>query len=171
MFWGADNHAQHLETLTDVIIVFELMEGGDLYKYLCKQPEHRVSEEDARHIMHQVLAGVAHAHNQRICHRDLKLENILLKDDTLDVVKIADFGLSDFYRPGSTLRTSCGSLSYLAPEVFKSVPSAGPPIDVWGLGVILFALLCGRLPFEGPDLIGTKRPREVSLCHATAKCG
>lgn len=161
---------QHLETPTDVILVFELMEGGDLYKYLCKQPAHRLSENDARHLMHQVLAGVAHAHNQRICHRDLKLENILLKDDTLDVVKIADFGLSDFYRPGTTLRTSCGSLSYLAPEVFKGVASAGPPIDVWGLGVIMFTLLCGRLPFEGPDLIGTKRPRESMIRARILKC-
>lgn len=76
------------------------------------------------------------------------------------MVKIADFGLSDFYKPGAMMKTSCGSLSYLAPEVFRGTSNAGPPLDVWSLGVILFAIVCGRLPFEGNDLHGTNRPRE-----------
>ncbi len=85
-------------------------------------------------------------------------------------MKIADFGLSDFYRPGSTMKSSCGTLSFLAPEVFKGTANAGPPLDVWSLGVILFALLCGRLPFEGNDLASTKRPRDAVIKTRIMKC-
>lgn len=122
-----------------------------------------LTEDEARAPFHQVLSAVSYAHNQHICHRDLKLENLLLKSPSLDFVKVADFGLSDFYRPGSTQKTNCGTLSFLAPEVFKGTSNAGPPLDVWSLGVILFSLLCGRLPFEGPDLLGTKRPRDAVI--------
>jgi serine/threonine protein kinase len=79
-----------------------------------------------------------------------------LKGQSLAVVKIADFGLSAFYRPGATMKSSCGTLSFLAPEVFDGTSNAGPPLDVWSLGVILFALLCG-------DLTGTTRPREAII--------
>jgi serine/threonine protein kinase len=78
------------------------MEGGDLHKYLSSRgstsKEMAISEEDARPVFHQLLSAISYAHNQHICHRDLKLENILLKDKSLSLVKIADFGLSDFYR-------------------------------------------------------------------------
>jgi len=84
----------------------------------------------------------------------------LCSKNDLSTVKIADFGLSDFYKPGAMMKTSCGSISYLAPEVFRGTSNAGPPLDVWSLGVILFAVMCGRLPFEGSDLHGTNRPRE-----------
>eukprot|EP01035_Chromulina_nebulosa_P035816 gene35816-48155_t len=166
---------QHAESLNHVVLVFELMDGGDLLKYLQKQRTgiHKktcVPEDEARHIFYQVLSAVSYAHNQHICHRDLKLENILLKDHSTAVVKIADFGLSDFYRPGATMKTNCGTLSFLAPEVFKGTANAGPPLDVWSLGVILFAILCGRLPFEGPDLNGTKRPRDAVIKSRILKC-
>jgi serine/threonine protein kinase len=152
------------------------MEGGDLLKYLVKRKQYTgavkacLSEDEARHVFHQVVSAISYAHNQHICHRDLKLENILLKDNTLATVKIADFGLSDFYRPGAMIKSNCGTLSFLAPEVFKGTANAGPPLDVWALGVILFALLCGRLPFEGPDLIGTKRPRDAVIRSRITKC-
>ena len=93
-----------------------------------------------------------------------------LKDSSLSCVKIADFGLSAFYRPGSLVKSSCGTLSFLAPEVFRGTANAGPPLDVWSLGVILFALLSGRLPFEGPDLVGTKRPRDAVIKARIMKC-
>jgi serine/threonine protein kinase len=93
-----------------------------------------------------------------------------LKGPSLQTVKIADFGLSAFYRPGATMKSSCGTLSFLAPEVFNGTSNAGPPLDVWSLGVILFALLCGRLPFEGSDLNGTKRPREAIIRSRIIKC-
>jgi serine/threonine protein kinase len=167
---------QQLESHHHVVLVFELMEGGDLLKYLIRRqqamhtPRACLTENEARHVFYQVLSAVSHAHNQHICHRDLKLENILLKDSTLSLVKIADFGLSDFYRPGTVMKSSCGTLSFLAPEVFKGTANAGPPLDVWAMGVILFALLSGRLPFEGPDLIGTKRPRDAVIKSRIMKC-
>ncbi|GMF64803.1 unnamed protein product [Phytophthora lilii] len=154
-----------------------------------------LSEEDGVGLFSQILGGVGYAHNQHICHRDLKLENILLTKyvylptfstwcdlilTTLDIsmcskndistAKIADFGLSDFYKPGAMMKTSCGSISYLAPEVFRGTSNAGPPLDVWSLGVILFAIVCGRLPFEGPDLQGTNRPRENVIRNRIMRC-
>ncbi|RHY55200.1 hypothetical protein DYB34_001615 [Aphanomyces astaci] len=146
-----------------VVLVFELLEGfaGDLFHHLAQLPPGGVSEEEGALVFSQILAGVGYAHNQHICHRDLKLENILLQSkNDLNSVKIADFGLSDFYRPGAMAKTTCGSISYLPPEVFRGTSNAGPPLDVWSLGVILFAIVCGRLPFEGSDLKGSNRPRE-----------
>ncbi|KDO33668.1 CAMK/CAMKL protein kinase [Saprolegnia parasitica CBS 223.65] len=143
-----------------VVLVFELLDGGDLYHHLVHLPSGAgLVEEEGALVFSQILSGVGYAHNQHICHRDLKLENILLQND-LNSVKIADFGLSDFYRPGAMAKTTCGSISYLPPEVFRGTSNAGPPLDVWSLGVILFAIVCGRLPFEGSDLRGTNRPRE-----------
>eukprot|EP01034_Spumella_vulgaris_P024383 gene24383-30724_t len=167
---------QHMESAHHVVLVFELMQGGDLMKYLTARrdplPPHRaaLAEDECKHVFYQILSGVSFAHNQHICHRDLKLENVLLKDNTLNLVKIADFGLSDFYRPGATMKSNCGTLSFLAPEVFRGTSNAGPPLDVWSLGVILFAILCGRLPFEGADLMGTKRPRDAVIKSRIIKC-
>ncbi|KAF0700242.1 Aste57867_9197 [Aphanomyces stellatus] len=146
-----------------VVLVFELLEGGDLFHHLAHLPPGAggLTEEEGAIVFSQILSGVGYAHNQHICHRDLKLENILLQSkNDLNSVKIADFGLSDFYRPGAMAKTTCGSISYLPPEVFRGTSNAGPPLDVWSLGVILFAIVCGRLPFEGSDLKGSNRPRE-----------
>jgi serine/threonine protein kinase len=131
-----------------------------------------LSEDEARPLFHQLLSAISYAHNQHICHRDLKLENILLKGpgDTSQV-KIADFGLSDFYRPGAMMKSNCGTLSFLAPEVFRGTSNAGPPLDVWSLGVILFAVLCGRLPFEpGTESKDQKRTREQMIRSRIMKC-
>lgn len=156
----------HLDSQHHVILVFELMEGGDLLHYMLQQEkkdpneseEDRVSlsEENARLVFQQMLNGVSYAHNQRVCHRDLKLENLLLKEASLDCVKIADFGLSDFYRPGSVVKSDVGTLAFLAPEVFRGSANAGPPLDVWSMGVILFTMLCGRLPFDSAASSGRR---------------
>jgi serine/threonine protein kinase len=140
----------HIDTPAHVVLVFELMEGGDMFHYLCDLPGNKLPDEaTAKAVFHQIVSGVGHAHNQHIAHRDLKLDNVLMGKDDLDCVKVADFGLSGFYQPGKIERTHCGSLNYIAPEVLQGTASAGPPLDVWGLGVILFAFLCGRLPFDG----------------------
>ncbi|GLE05006.1 hypothetical protein PINS_up013990 [Pythium insidiosum] len=154
-----------------VVLVFELLEGGDLFHYLKNVPSNGLDEPEGAALFSQILAGVGYAHNQHICHRDLKLENILLSNkNDVSNVKIADFGLSDFYKPGAMMKTNCGSISYLAPEVFRGTSNAGPPLDVWSLGVILFAIVCGRLPFEGSDLHGTNRPRENVIRNRIMRC-
>jgi hypothetical protein len=150
------------ESSRHVVLVFELMEGGDLREYLMSRGptagDARLSDADANMVFLQLVAGVNYAHMQRILHRDLKLENIfLLKKGTLVDVKIGDFGLSSFYRNTSTTKTlfdGYGTLYILPPEVFdKSGPRViGPEFDVWALGVCLYSLLHGRLPFGGPDL-------------------
>lgn len=166
------------------------MEGGDLYSHLCKRgtkseslywmllgivtigttpQQMALPEEEARPLFHQILSGVGYAHNQHICHRDLKLENILLKHvNSLALVKIADFGLSDFYRPGVNKKSYCGTLSFLAPEVFKGTSNAGPPLDIWSMGVILFAILCGRLPFESNAT--SDKPRDSQVRSKIVAC-
>jgi serine/threonine protein kinase len=157
----------HTESASHVVLVFEIMDGGDLFKYLIsrgKTPQEvALPEDQGRLLFQQLVNALSYAHNQHICHRDLKLENILLKGPSLELVKIADFGLSDFYRPGGMMKSSCGTLTFQAPETFKNSASAGPPLDVWSLGVILFACLLGRLPFEGMELLGTKRPRDAII--------
>ncbi|KAI8559349.1 hypothetical protein RHMOL_Rhmol04G0166000 [Rhododendron molle] len=87
-----------------------------------------------------------------VVHRDLKPENLLL--DSKHNIKIADFGLSNIMRDGHFLKTSCGSPNYAAPEVISNKLYAGPEVDVWSCGVILYALMCGRLPFDDDNLPG-----------------
>ena len=162
------------ETPKYVVLAFELMSGGDLYKYLCARgttaAEISLTEIEAQKLFLQVLSGVNYAHTHNIIHRDLKLDNLLLKDATLREVKIADFGLSEYYRPGGTLNSHRGTLSFQAPEIFSGSNYAGPPLDVWALGVILFALLSGRLPFEGPELNSLKRPRDQIIRQKIVNC-
>ena len=84
-----------------------------------------------------------------MAHRDLKLENLLLdKDQNL---KIADFGLSNLMEDGASLKTSCGSPDYAAPEIIEHVPYDGVKVDAWSSGVILYAMLYGQLPFDGQN--------------------
>ncbi len=110
----------------------------------------RLPEPRARRFFQQIISGIEYSHKLKIVHRDLKPENVLL-DDGLNV-KIADFGLSNEISDGDFLSTSCGSPNYAAPEVIRGGVYAGPEIDVWSSGVILYVMLCGRLPFEDEDV-------------------
>ena len=95
-------------------------------------------------------SGIEYCHMEGIVHRDLKPENILLDEN--NNIKIADFGLANFLEDGNFLDTSCGSPNYAAPEVISGRMYAGPEVDVWSCGVILYALLCGRLPFDDENI-------------------
>ena len=106
----------------------------------------KLKEEDARRFFQQIISGVDYCHRHNVVHRDLKPENLLL-DQALNV-KIADFGLSNMMTDGEFLRTSCGSPNYAAPEVISGKLYAGPEVDIWSCGVVLYALLCGTLPFD-----------------------
>ncbi|KAJ6489635.1 snf 1 [Mycena vitilis] len=138
-----------ISTPTDIIFVLEYAEG-ELFNYIVQNG--RLTEDVGRRFFQQIMAGIEYSHRLKIVHRDLKPENILL-DEYLNV-KIADFGLSNETVDGEFLATSCGSPNYAAPEVIKGLKYSGPEIDVWSSGIILYVLLCGKLPFED-EVIGS----------------
>jgi serine/threonine protein kinase len=137
-----------IETPTDVFVVTEYSPGGELFDYIVERG--RLTEHEARRFFQQIIAGVEYCHVHMVAHRDLKPENLLL-DENLNV-KIADFGLSNCMRDGWFLKTSCGSPNYAAPEVISGKLYAGPEVDIWSCGVIVYALLCGTLPFDDESI-------------------
>lgn len=135
---------QVISTPTDIFMIMEYVSGGELFDYIVKNG--RLVEDEARRFFQQIVSGVDYCHRHMVVHRDLKPENLLL-DHNLNV-KIADFGLSNMMMDGEFLRTSCGSPNYASPEIISGRLYAGPEIDIWSCGVILYALLCGTLPFD-----------------------
>ncbi|KAI3960051.1 hypothetical protein MKW98_016775 [Papaver atlanticum] len=131
-----------------IYLVTEWAKNGELFDYLVEKG--RLQDYEARYLFQQIISGVEYCHSNMVAHRDLKPENLLL--DSNDNVKIADFGLSNFMRDGRFLETNCGSWNYAAPEVLSGEPYAGPEVDVWSCGVILYALLCGALPFDDENI-------------------
>lgn len=132
-----------ITTPTDIIMVIEYA-GGELFNYIVEKG--KMPEDEARRFFQQIICAIEYCHRHKIVHRDLKPENLLL-DDQLNV-KIGDFGLSNIMQDGDFLKTSCGSPNYAAPEVISGKLYAGPEIDIWSCGVILYVMLCGRLPFD-----------------------
>lgn len=100
----------------------------------------------------QLIYGLSYCHTFSIAHRDLKPENILIHGSNSYYVKIADWGMATFQTPYAQLETSCGSPHYASPEVIRGEPYNGEKADVWSVGVVLYALLVGRLPFDDPDV-------------------
>ncbi|XP_056132604.1 5'-AMP-activated protein kinase catalytic subunit alpha-2 isoform X1 [Lampris incognitus] len=158
---------QVISTPTDFFMVMEYVSGGELFDYICKHGRVRhficlfrsrppgirvtmhllpVEDTEARRLFQQIISAVDYCHRHMVVHRDLKPENVLL--DASKNAKIADFGLSNMMSDGEFLRTSCGSPNYAAPEVISGRLYAGPEVDIWSCGVILYALLCGTLPFD-----------------------
>lgn len=135
---------QVISTPSDIFMIMEYVSGGELFDYIVKHG--RLGEDEARRFFQQIVSGVDYCHRHMVVHRDLKPENLLL-DHNLNV-KIADFGLSNMMMDGEFLRTSCGSPNYASPEIISGRLYAGPEIDIWSCGVILYALLCGTLPFD-----------------------
>ncbi|KAK0102496.1 Protein kinase [Cadophora gregata] len=132
-----------IKTQLEIIMVLEYA-GGELFDYIVQNG--KMKEDEARRFFQQIICAVEYCHRHKIVHRDLKPENLLL-DENLNV-KIADFGLSNIMTDGNFLKTSCGSPNYAAPEVINGKLYAGPEVDVWSCGVILYVLLVGRLPFD-----------------------
>uniref|UniRef100_A0AAX7UHH3 5'-AMP-activated protein kinase catalytic subunit alpha-1 n=1 Tax=Astatotilapia calliptera TaxID=8154 RepID=A0AAX7UHH3_ASTCA len=135
---------QVISTPTDIFMVMEYVSGGELFDYICKNG--KLDEKESRRLFQQIISAVDYCHRHMVVHRDLKPENVLL--DAHMNAKIADFGLSNMMSDGEFLRTSCGSPNYAAPEVISGRLYAGPEVDIWSSGVILYALLCGTLPFD-----------------------
>lgn len=127
--------------------------GDELYNHLLRHGP--IHPEKAKKIFTQLVGAVAYVHNMSCVHRDLKLENILL--DKNENVKLCDFGFTrDYEGKMSYLQTFCGTVCYSAPEMLKGEKYAGEKVDVWSLGIILFALLTGELPFDDDDDMVTK---------------
>ena len=134
-----------IETPEEYYIVMEYCKLGELFDYIVKKK--RLSEEESSTLFYQLINGVEYMHSKGIAHRDLKPENLLLTEDM--VLKIIDFGLSHEFREDQFLKTKCGSPSYAAPEIIARPNYDGFKIDIWCCGIILYAMLCGYLPFEG----------------------
>ncbi|XP_059873958.1 serine/threonine-protein kinase SIK2 isoform X1 [Delphinus delphis] len=139
---------QVMETKSMLYLVTEYAKNGEIFDYLANHG--RLNESEARRKFWQILSAVDYCHGRKIVHRDLKAENLLL-DNNMNI-KIADFGFGNFFKSGELLATWCGSPPYAAPEVFEGQQYEGPQLDIWSMGVVLYVLVCGALPFDGPTL-------------------
>ena len=136
-----------IDTKEDYFIIMEYCKLGELFDYIVKYK--RLGEDESSNFFYQLINGVEYIHSQGIAHRDLKPENLLLTEDK--TLKIIDFGLSHEFDEEEFLKTKCGSPSYAAPEIISKPNYNGFKIDIWCCGIILYAMLCGYLPFDGDD--------------------
>ncbi|XP_033287009.1 maternal embryonic leucine zipper kinase isoform X3 [Orcinus orca] len=140
-----------IETANKIFMVLEYCPGGELFDYIISQD--RLSEEETRVVFRQIVSAVAYVHSQGFAHRDLKPENLLFDED--HKLKLIDFGLcakpkgnKDYH-----LQTCCGSLAYAAPELIQGKSYLGSEADVWSMGILLYVLMCGFLPFDDDNVM------------------
>uniref|UniRef100_A0A7N0UUQ6 non-specific serine/threonine protein kinase n=1 Tax=Kalanchoe fedtschenkoi TaxID=63787 RepID=A0A7N0UUQ6_KALFE len=150
-----------LASRTKIFIVLEYASGGDLFDKIANGG--RLKEDEGRRLFQQLIRAVDYIHSRGVCHRDLKLENVLL--DGSSNLKVSDFGFSAVSpqdNDDGMFHTACGSPNYVAPEILDQKGYDGATADVWSCGVILFAMLAGYLPFEDSNLINLYK----SICAA-----
>ncbi|KGQ01552.1 CAMK/CAMKL/KIN1 protein kinase [Paracoccidioides lutzii Pb01] len=129
-------------------MLFEYVNGGQMLDYIISHG--KLKEKQARKFARQIASALDYCHKNSIVHRDLKIENILISK-TGDI-KIIDFGLSNLYSPKSQLKTFCGSLYFAAPELLQARQYIGPEVDVWSFGIVLYVLVCGKVPFDDQSM-------------------
>lgn len=131
-----------------VFIAMEMAGHGDLLEYI--KLRGAMQEDRARILFKQLVCGVEYLHSVNVVHRDLKCENILL--DTNNNVKVSDFGFARYLGDDELSRTFCGSAAYAAPEILQGIPYSGPAYDVWSMGVILYIMVCGSMPYDDSNI-------------------
>ncbi|XP_053394610.1 uncharacterized protein LOC123525741 isoform X2 [Mercenaria mercenaria] len=137
-----------LKATTLYCLVLEYVSGGDLLAFIKNQKEGRLLETKARHFFRQLVSAMHFLHERGVAHRDLKMENILL-DGKHKNLKVIDFGLSNTFSRTELMKTHCGSLEYAAPELIANNDNKyGPEVDIWSLGIILYGMVIGKLPFS-----------------------
>jgi serine/threonine protein kinase len=129
-------------------MLFEYVNGGQMLDYIISHG--RLKEKQARKFGRQIASALDYCHRNSIVHRDLKIENILISK-TGDI-KIIDFGLSNLFSPRSHLKTFCGSLYFAAPELLQAKQYTGPEVDIWSFGIVLYVLVCGKVPFDDQSM-------------------
>ncbi|KAM6327885.1 maternal embryonic leucine zipper kinase isoform 7-T9 [Alca torda] len=144
-----------IETSEKMFMVLEYCPGGELFDYIISKD--RLSEEEARVFFRQIVSAIAYVHSQGYAHRDLKPENLLIDEE--HNLKLIDFGLCAKPKGGldNRLNTFCGSPAYAAPELIQGKAYIGSEADIWSMGVLLYALLCGFLPFDDNSLMAVYR--------------
>lgn len=135
-----------IDTQTKLFLILELGDY-DMYDFIMRNADKGCPEDVAQQYFCQIINAIDYCHKLHVVHRDLKPENVVFFEK-LGMVKLTDFGFSNKFTPGEQLATSCGSLAYSAPEILLGDAYDAPAVDVWSLGVILYMLLCGRLPFQ-----------------------
>ncbi|KAJ0110125.1 hypothetical protein J7T55_000557 [Diaporthe amygdali] len=129
-------------------MLFEYVNGGQMLDYIISHG--KLKEKQARKFSRQIASALDYCHRNSIVHRDLKIENILISK-TGDI-KIIDFGLSNLFSPRGHLKTFCGSLYFAAPELLQARAYTGPEVDVWSFGIVLYVLVCGKVPFDDQSM-------------------
>ncbi|KAF1946108.1 Pkinase-domain-containing protein [Clathrospora elynae] len=129
-------------------MMFEFVNGGQMLDYIISHG--RLKEKQARKFARQIASALDYCHRNSIVHRDLKIENILISK--MGDIKIIDFGLSNLFSPRAQLKTFCGSLYFAAPELLQAKQYTGPEVDVWSFGIVLYVLVCGKVPFDDQSM-------------------
>jgi serine/threonine protein kinase KIN1/2 len=156
-------------------LLFDYIDGGQMLDYIISHG--RLKEKQARKFARQLTSAMRYCHAHKIVHRNIKMENILVSR-TGDI-KLVDFCFSSLWSPDEESVIRCGSAYFVAPEVMSRTPCFGPEVDVWSFGVVLYIMVCGKVPFDGKTMneirlkittVAEEYPRWLSSGKFTSNC-